>query len=103
MLRQSLWIFLPVLAFCLLVCNCIAGQIVVLLKNRTGRRTYVWLSPLGLKNHATTDAMTTRIRPTMRLHLFFYHHLLVTVSPSGGSMLNDKCVYSSAQLTQTNR
>lgn len=36
----------------------------------SGRKTNVWLSPLGLNTHATIEASTTMIRPMIRLALF---------------------------------
>ena len=33
------------------------------------KRTYVWFSPLGERNHAATDMATTMTRPTKTLYL----------------------------------
>ena len=38
-------------------------------EKRTARRTYVWFSPLGLKNHARRLARTTKARPMITLQL----------------------------------
>ena len=52
------------------------GQIIVARKRRVGgfdrhesKKTYVWFSPLGERNHAPTDMATTMIKPMKTLYL----------------------------------